>query len=186
MPLFSACISHSLDFDHPYLMPGLDFNCPEVCGLYSAGDKVLPTESRTQISFYTQLTQIGPALHLGCKAFSDDSGCSANITNSKSQKKQRKKGTRVVGGAPATDPMPWMVSCLVILLGLLALKTLSVKVIMVLRGSMCGASLVNSRFVLTAAHCPCKEGLCTRGMTELGDEPLRIKVGREEKKYWEP
>jgi len=117
---------------------GFNFNCPEVCGLYSAGDK------------------IGPALHLGCKAFSEDAGCNANVTASRKRRKQKQGQTRVVGGAPSTSPMPWMV-------------------IMVLKGSMCGASLVNSRFVLTAAHCPCKEGLCTRGMTELGDEPLRIK-----------
>ena len=117
MPFFSACISHSLDFDHPYLMLGLNFNCPEVCGLYSAGDKVLATEYKTKISLYTQLTQIGPALHLGCKAFSDDAGCNANVTDSKGKGRRKgKEQTRVVGGAPATDPMPWMVSCLLILL----------------------------------------------------------------------
>ena len=122
---------------------------------------------------------------MGCKAFSDDAGCNANVTDSKGKGRRKgKEQTRVVGGAPATDPMPWMVSCLAFLLA--STNTLFVKVIMVLKGSMCGASLVNSRFLLTAAHCPCKEGLCTRGMTELGDEPLRIKVGRKEKKYWEP
>ena len=29
---------HSLCFDHPY--PMLEFNCPQVCGIYSTGDKV--------------------------------------------------------------------------------------------------------------------------------------------------
>ena len=28
-------------FDHPYLKPGSDFNCAEVCGIYSKGDKVV-------------------------------------------------------------------------------------------------------------------------------------------------
>ena len=37
--MFGAGTLHSLDFDHPYLMPG--FNCPQVCGIYSTGDKVL-------------------------------------------------------------------------------------------------------------------------------------------------
>ena len=56
--------------------------------------------------------QVGPALHLGCKAFSPDNGCSANLTApTKYGNKKKSEKTRVVGGAEATSPMPWMVSC---------------------------------------------------------------------------
>ena len=75
---------------------------------------------------YTQLAQIGPALHLGCKAFSDDAGCNANVTDSKRGKKQKAKGTRVVGGVPSSSPMPWMVSYLVFLLASTLLRSLLV------------------------------------------------------------
>ena len=83
-------------------------------------------------TFLIQLTQIGPALHLGCKAFSDDAGCAANLTDSKRGKRRKQKGTRVVGGMPSASPMPWMVSCLVFLLASNLLRTL-----LVLRLSWC-------------------------------------------------
>ena len=37
-----------------------------------------------------------------------------------------------------------------------------------------------SRFVLTAAHCPCNGGFCTRIIgSPVSKEPLRIKVGQK-------
>ena len=96
------------------------------------------TEYKTKICLcqlniiFIKLTQIGPALHLGCKAFSDDAGCKANITDSKRGKKKKEAQTRVVGGVPSSSPMPWMVSCLVILLANTLLRPL-----LVLRWSWC-------------------------------------------------
>ena len=54
----------------------------------------------------------------------------------KKKKATRKSEERIVGGQPAFDPMPWMV-------------------IVWVKGQQCGGTLINSQFVLTAAHCFC-------------------------------
>ena len=76
-----------------------------------------------------------------------------------------------MGGNEAKSPMPWMV-------GRGLAHAWSVQGLMVLgpSQSMCGSTLLNSRFLITAAPCPCNEGMCTRGMSELGKEPVQIKV----------
>ena len=70
-------------------------------------------------TFLIQLTQIGPALHQGCNAFSEEAECSlSNLTQSKKEKKRRSGQTRVVGGQASTDPIPWLVSCLVVIIAM--------------------------------------------------------------------
>ena len=76
-----------------------DFNCPEECGLYSAEDLV------------------GPRLHDGCTAMEESEKCKKKFAPKTGKKKSKRKGkrkgtTRIVGGFPAKNPMPWMVrSC---------------------------------------------------------------------------
>ncbi|XP_023329718.1 uncharacterized protein LOC111702305 [Eurytemora carolleeae] len=72
-----------------------------------------------------------------------------------------KSGTRIVGGNIVKSPLPWMVLITFMNMG-------------------CGGSLINSRFVLTAAHCACTSKpanfYCSRYMGEIEEAvPIMIK-----------
>ena len=78
----------------------------------------------------------------------------------KERKKMENKNQRVVGGKETKYPMPWMV-------------------LIDIASSQCGGSIINSQFVLTAAHCFCAgPNACTRSMhrMDFADEPVKIKV----------
>ena len=76
-------IEMPFNFDCPYhLMPGFDFNCPEVCGLYSTQDRVLLFVGHMQAFLQTRLAQVGRALHQACEAFSKKAECNTNLTHS--------------------------------------------------------------------------------------------------------
>jgi len=116
-----------------------DFNCQDVCGIYSKKDK------------------IGPKLHSDCKAFDKTCAGGGNVTEAAKKKKAAKRsgGSRVVGGVEAKSPTPWMV-------------------LLIFIESLCGGTLVNSWFIITAAHCPCKAEMCSRLMGEVAKEPVTI------------
>ena len=94
----------------------------------------------------------------------EEEGCQNKKQETKTEKKKKKKkppdNSRIVGGTPAFDPMPWMVA-------------LSIS------GSQCGGSLINRQFVVTAAHCFCSYGakMCDRAIMEVKEGiPMTIKV----------
>jgi len=61
------------------------------------------------------------------------------------------KTSRIVGGEDAKKPIPWIV-------------------VLFFNGEICGGSLINSRYVLTAAHCACAQHhklYCSRSMMEI-------------------
>ena len=75
------------------------------------------------------------------------------------KRKAPKSDDRIVGGHVAENPMPWMV-------------LISIK------GSQCGGTLINNEFVLTAAHCFCGSAmLCDRMIMEVEDNVVnKIRV----------
>jgi len=128
---------------------GRDFNCPDECGLYSEGDK------------------IGPTLQSLCEAFKENPECKENFveTPKKEKKKKKKKkkrnkksDDRIVGGVSTKHPMPWMV-------------------LIYIDDAQCGGTLINSQFVLTAAHCFCTGyNRCSRQIGEMEEgESIKIK-----------
>ena len=93
----------------------------------------------------TYFFQIGPRLHKQCKAYNKkqckrspnvNRNSYAHEVKKKKVKDKKESENRIVGGKPALDPMPWMVMIWV-------------------KGQQCGGTLINSQFVLTAAHCFC-------------------------------
>ena len=85
----------------------------------------------------------------------ESSKCQSTFSVKKEKKKKKKSkkdpddGSRIVGGHAAKEPMPWMV-------------LISIK------GSQCGGTLINNQFVLTAAHCFCGAAmLCDRMIMEV-------------------
>ena len=119
-----------------------DWNCKRQCGLYDAED------------------DIAPALHSQCFAY-DRKYCKKvkqleikNIEKKKLENKiNRIKGgqTRIVGGKKAKKPFPWMVALLINGTKVKKIFFLFMKCL----GGQCGGSLINSCFVLSAAHCFC-------------------------------
>ena len=90
------------------------------------------------------ILQIGPKLHDQCSAMKEEK-CE-NLAKFIAKKKNKRKkaveidsGSRIVGGNKAQHPMPWMV-------------------IVAIGEGQCGGSLINSQFVLSAAHCFCTHG----------------------------
>jgi len=81
--------------------------------------------------------------------------------------KKTKQGTRIVGGDETDKAMPWMV----------LIQTID---------EICGSSLINSQFVLTAAHCFCNRhsGVlgCSKAMGELTKTPMVVQNEEEIRK----
>ena len=92
--------------------------------------------------------------------------CQPTFVEKKKGKKKEKKetklpgdGDRIVGGHAAKNPMPWMV-------------------LINIKGSQCGGTLINNEFVLTAAHCFCGAAmLCDRMIMEVEENVVnKIRV----------
>ena len=81
------------------------------------------------------------------------------VKEKKGKKEKKCPNCRIVGGNPAKKPMPWMV-------------------LINIKGSQCGGTLINNEFVLTAAHCFCSSDMmCDRMTAEVEENKInKIRV----------
>jgi len=100
-----------------------------------------------------------PRLHASCKAMTESEKCKRKFDEKRrkrSKKKKKSDGSRIVGGEEAEKPMPWMA-------------------FIEIQEEACGGSLINSQFVLSAAHCFCNGQLdCTSRIGHLADKPIVV------------
>jgi len=103
-----------------------------------------------------------PVIHRDCTAMQENQKCKYKFDKKgKKKKKKRRRSddqSRIVGGQESEHAMPWMVFI-----------TLD-------ESRMCGGSLINTQFVLTAAHCFC-DGFtlhCSRNIEDIGEGPVNI------------
>ena len=125
--------------------------------------KILPplcTKTLFSVIFKSS-SKLGMNLHLGCTAMEETEKCQKKFLTKKAKKSKTKEsfGSRIVGGHPPKQPMPWMA-------------------LIYVKGSQCGGTLINNQFVLTAAHCFCGAAmLCERMIMEVErNVPNKIKV----------
>jgi len=131
--------------------PVHSFVCEEECGLYGKGDEMKDMQK-------------------DCKGLHDPNSCSNDYNLEKPELKPRidkvsANKQRVLDGHDLKHPLPWMV-----LIKIPNEKGES--------SSICGGSLINSRFILTAAHCFCdtSDYYCSRRMADLNKDPITTKV----------
>ena len=93
---------------------------------------------RSQCGQYEEGDRLGEALNQECSAM-DQRSHTVQKSQRRKSKVRKTKSTRIVGGHASTKAMPWMV-------------------LINVRRSICGGTLINSHFVLTAAHCFCSPG----------------------------
>ena len=127
-----------------------DFNCQNDCGKYNEWDR------------------LGNNLHWGCSAMEDSAQCQPTFAMKK-RLKRNKRDTKIcsrsvnscalLGFPTLPDTMPWMV-------------------LINIKGSQCGGTLINNEFVLTAAHCFCGAAmLCDRMIMEVEENVInKIRV----------
>ena len=107
---------------------------------------------------YDKSDTTGPSLHKGCVDMEQKNECKQHFGREKKEL-QKKVLDRVVGGHSSQKPMPWMTMISAL-------------------GALCGGTLINNEFVLSAAHCICIEGgPCQRKIGDVEkDVPLKIQV----------
>jgi len=133
------------------------FLCSTIlCGVSSYADTELDFNCQEVCGTYTDDDKMMKNIQGNCNSYDPENKCAAQDIedqNKKSEgkKKAKKDTSRIVGGLDAEKPIPWMV-------------------VLLFNGEVCGGSLINSRFILTAAHCACgksHELYCSRSMHDV-------------------
>jgi hypothetical protein len=125
-----------------------------LCGVSSFEETGIDFNCQEVCGTYTDDDLLMKNIQGDCNSYDPENKCAAqNIVDQQEKSEEQKKGdtTRIVGGLTAKKPIPWMV-------------------VLLFNYEVCGGSLINSRFVLTAAHCACgrnHQHYCTRSLDDI-------------------